>query len=116
MTEEENSCYSPCCTSWSADFGFYFPRVDGDKTFHCKHDHQPRRGIVCSVVKNVPHAAPWIVTPKRLLLVVLNRKFKNHNEDQNKVISHRHGHQVEVAGLGEHAVPPQDDQEGDGVC
>lgn len=48
-------------------------------------------------------------------LVVRKGKLKNHNKDQNKVVSYRNCRQVEGTQLGQHADPPQDDQKGDGA-
>lgn len=97
MAEEEDRYHCPCCTSLRAYFGLQYPCVDGYKTFHREHNHQPRRGVVSSVGKNVPQAAPRLVTPKGLPLVVLERKLNHHDGDQDEVVGHRDCHQVEGA-------------------
>lgn len=115
MAKGKDGHHSPSCTSLSAHFGLQCPRVDGYKTFHREHNHQPRWGVVRSISKNVPQVAPGVVTPKGLPLVVLERQLNDHNEDQDKVVGHRNSHQVEGTWLGQHAVSPQDDQKGDDV-
>lgn len=95
MAEDKDRRHCPCCMPLSAYFSLQCPRMDGYKTLHREHNHQPGRGVVCSVDKHVPRVAPWLVTPKGLPLMVLERKLKDHDEDQDKVVGHRNCHQVE---------------------
>lgn len=62
--EDKDRRHCPCCIPPSAHFSLQCPRVDGYKTLHREHNHQPGRGV-CSVGKCVPPVAPRLVTPKR---------------------------------------------------
>lgn len=72
--------------------------LDGNKTFSCKENHKPSRGIIGTVIKNVSQAAPRLVAPVWPLQLVLQGKLKNHNEDQDKVVGHRDDNQIQGTG------------------